>query len=91
MAKDLQHLITVRDDLRTRLRLHQLRGDALMDKVDRAITAVQEACPHDDVEKTSTYHSGGYDYTAETRYRVRCKVCDKLVKTWTKDHPGIYG
>jgi nitrite reductase/ring-hydroxylating ferredoxin subunit len=91
MAKDLQRLIKVRDDLRTRLRLHELRGEALMKKVDEAITAVQEACPHEDTEETSTYHGGGYDYCAETNYRLRCNTCQKLLKKWTETHHGIYG
>ena len=85
MAKDLQTLLT------QQLKLHELRGAALTKRTDKAIAAVQEICPHTDVEKTSTYHSGGYDYCAETRYKVTCKVCDKVVKAWTQDHPGVYG
>lgn len=91
MAKDLQTLIDARDLLRQKLKLHDLKGESLRKRLDTAISAVQAVCDHSDVETTYTYHGGGYDYCAETRYRTRCLTCGHVVKKWTETHPGIYG
>ena len=91
MAKDLNHLIAVRDRLKQQLKLHTLRGEALSNKLDKVIEEVQGACAHAFTEQTSTYHTGGYDYCAETHYSLRCETCDKLLKKWTVTHHGIYG
>lgn len=91
MAKDLNHLIEVRDNLQQQLKLLDLRREALQKKVDASVQAVQATCTHEDVEETSSYHGGGYDYCAETFYSQTCRTCGKVLKQWSKTHHGVYG
>ena len=91
MANNLQCLVDQRKLLAKQLQLHELKGESLRKKLEAVETKLQEACSHDEVEETSSYHSGGYDYCAETFYSHTCRTCGKVVKRWSKTHHGIYG
>ena len=91
MAKNLQSLADECELLRKQLQLHELKGDSLRNKLEAAEVKLQAACPHEDVEETSSYHGGGYDYCAETFYTHTCRTCGKVLKQWSKTHYGIYG
>lgn len=91
MAKNLQPLIEQRELLTRQLQLHELKGESLQKKLDAAVAKLQDACQHDDVEETSSYHGGGYDYCAESFYTHTCRTCGKVLKQWSKMHYGIYG
>lgn len=67
-----------------------LREKALRDKIERYEAERKDLCPHVLTEETSSYSGGGYDYTGCTFYSLRCKRCDKVLKTWEKSD-GRYG
>jgi hypothetical protein len=79
----LTTLIEARELAAAKLRIHNLRGETLQNVYQQTVEALQEACPHDDTEKTSKYYSGGYDYVDETIHKLTCKICNKLVETWS--------
>lgn len=72
-------------------RIADLKAEAAYAKMEEALVAFQEACPHKDIEETSSYHNGGYDYVAETHYSRTCSTCHKVLNEWVQIHPGIYG
>jgi 1,2-phenylacetyl-CoA epoxidase catalytic subunit len=79
----LTTLIEARELAAAKLKIHELRSDTLRTAYEKAINKLQEACPHDDTEKTSKYYSGGYDYVDETIHKLTCKICNRLVETWS--------
>lgn len=88
---DINTLKQQQELLTAQLRIASLKVESLSDKLQKVTSAIQETCPHDAVEQTSSYHGGGYDYCAETFYKTTCKDCGKVIKTWSKTHHGIYG
>ena len=90
MDKDLDLLVSKRDRLLKEQQIHNLRGTSLSKQIEVAVAALQDNCPHLDVVETSDYHSGGYDYCAETFYTDTCNTCGKVLRQWSKSHHGIY-
>ena len=88
---DLQSLIEARNLLARELDLHRLKGISLQKKYEGAVLALQEACPHSDLDEQRKYHGGGYDYCASTTVNVYCKTCGFLVDTQDIQHHGRFG
>jgi len=88
---DLTKLIEERNRLAREMDIHALRGSALQKKFEGAVLALQEVCPHAEVKTQSSYHSGGYDYCAETIHNTYCTTCGFLVETRTDLHHGRFG
>lgn len=81
------------EDLKQALEIHEkayaivkLRVEQSRRTVERAREALQEACPHTEVERDGKYYSGGYDYTAETIYTTKCLFCNKVLDIEHKSH-----
>jgi hypothetical protein len=91
MADTIESLTKRRAELQHRIKIHQLKEEAMQKELDEITRDLQQLCLHTDIERTSSYHTGGYDYCAETIYTERCKVCEKALRTWSKMHHNIYG
>lgn len=88
---NLINLIEAYEKASYQQKIADLRAEAAARKAELALEALQGACPHNDIEETSSYVEGGYDYCAETFYKHTCKTCGKVIKSWSKSHPGRYG
>ena len=89
-----RELSTIKDELKTakaEAKLADLRAGVAHGKVEKLVKELQATCTHPKTKTTSSYHSGGYDFCAETFYSETCTSCDKIIRTWEKMHHGIYG
>jgi hypothetical protein len=75
---------------RSQRTLLSLRMRAVDARIEALVAEYKMLCPHTLTEVTSTYSSGGYDYTGRTFYKIACKRCDTVLKTWDKSD-GVYG
>jgi len=83
---DVESLLASIESLDKQIKIHDLKGQTLQKKLDGLREELQETCPHENVEQESDYFSGSYDECARTFYRLRCKTCDKVLKSWDKAH-----
>ncbi len=91
MAQEISTIIEQRDLLLKQQALLSLQQSSLQKKIDAAVAQLQQICNHAENQIDSTYHGGGYDYCAETRYRQHCLTCGKTLRTWDKLHHGVFG
>jgi uncharacterized protein (DUF983 family) len=54
------------------------------------LSKLLEKCPHEVLISCDSYHGGGYDYTAYTRYWEQCELCGKEFNIHVRDH-GTFG